>query len=257
MTFTKTALVSAVSAIAIMAAAPVSAADEKRAPATTMHSTTQVQIKADDLVGKDIKNVSGDTVGDIESVIIDNDGKVAAVIVGVGGFLGMGEREVAIDWNDLSIRNNGDIIRTGMTKAELKSMPQYNYERPDYRNSAFVDTAYLERRMERAHDNMTSTEWVDAHGLKASKLIGADVVNSQGETIGEVDDLVIVDGRSMLVLSVGEFLGMGGHDVTVDLEKAKVHQQRDDADDLRVSVSMTKDQLKGLPKYDSQALGQR
>lgn len=252
MSYVKTSLVAAVSAIAIMAAAPASAKDGVHAT-TTMHSSTEMHVKADDLVGKNIKNGAGEAVGDIESVIIDKSGKVAAVIVGVGGFLGMGEREVAIDWNDLTVRDNGDIIQTAMNKEQLKALPEYKYEKPDYRRSAFIDPAYLGQRMESA----TKVEWVDARGLKASKLLGSNVVNTEGDTIGEVEDLVVLDGKTMLILSVGEFLGMGGHDVAIDMDKAKIYQQRGDADDLRVSVSMNKEQLKGLPKYDATTWNQR
>ena len=49
---------------------------------------------ANKLIGRNIKNAQDETIGEVDSVYIDKDGKVDSVIVGVGGFLGMGEREV-------------------------------------------------------------------------------------------------------------------------------------------------------------------
>jgi sporulation protein YlmC with PRC-barrel domain len=205
-------------------------------------------------------------------VILDESGGVAAVIVGVGGFLGIGEREVALDWNDLQRRDNGGTITSGLSKAELEKLPEYEYKTASRRRSVFIDGGYggdraagapaNDRRMarDRSEGRMAdqtsrradgNENWIGADRLKVSKLIGAKVVNSQGETIGEVDDLLVTAGQTRLVLSVGEFLGMGGHAVSVSLEQVSLERQRDDRDELRVSVGMTKDQLKALPEYEA------
>src|SRR3954466_4077955 len=57
------------------------------------------------LIGRNIKNPQNETIGEIESVYINADGKIDSVIVGVGGFLGMGERLVRLAWKDLQISN--------------------------------------------------------------------------------------------------------------------------------------------------------
>lgn len=269
MALSKNALLAAVSATALIGSAPVWAADTK-ASTTSVKVETVAQVKAEDLIGKDIKNLRGDDVGEIESVIIDRSGKVAGVIVGIGGFLGLGERHVAMDWNELLIRENGGIIQTNMTKADLERMPEYKYGKPENRRKAFVDNTYLENRDKaanttmadkqqddktmagkpRTEKQMAKAEWVSTKELRTSKLIGVNVVNAKGETIGEVEDVILSDNRPQLVLSVGEFLGMGGHYVKVDLAKAKIQRQPDDIDDLRVSVPMSKKQLEAEPKFD-------
>jgi len=50
------------------------------------------EVAASDLLNQKVKNPANETVGDINDLSIGGDGKVAAVIIGVGGFLGMGER---------------------------------------------------------------------------------------------------------------------------------------------------------------------
>lgn len=84
-----------------------------------------------------------------------------------------------------------------------------------------------------------------ATGHRASKLIGANVVNDANESIGKIDDLIVAnDGRALFaVLSVGGFLGMGDRLVAVHEESLKVG-------DKKVTLpGATKDQLKALPEF--------
>jgi hypothetical protein len=63
--------------------------------------------------------------------VLGKDGKVAAVILGVGGFLGMGEREVAISYGGLTFvkdSNNRDVITVNATKDQLKAAPGWKWE---------------------------------------------------------------------------------------------------------------------------------
>ncbi|NIZ09966.1 PRC-barrel domain-containing protein [Pseudooceanicola sp. HF7] len=53
--------------------------------------------------------------------------------------------------------------------------------------------------------------------ITAGSLIGTDVKSSDGETIGEVDNVVLVDGKEMAIVGVGGFLGLGEHDVAMPL----------------------------------------
>ncbi|WP_204350114.1 PRC-barrel domain-containing protein, partial [Serratia marcescens] len=43
-----------------------------------------------------------DNVGDVDNIVLSNDGRVQQVVVGVGGFLGIGEKAVAVDWADIN-----------------------------------------------------------------------------------------------------------------------------------------------------------
>lgn len=53
------------------------------------------------LVGVDVYNEANEKIGDIEELILDRSGKVANVVLGVGGFLGMGEHYVAVSYDKL------------------------------------------------------------------------------------------------------------------------------------------------------------
>jgi hypothetical protein len=67
-----------------------------------------------DLEGKDVYGIDGEDIGEINDVIVGEDGRVLAVIVGVGGFLGIGEKDVAVGMTALK-------FGPGMTPAEISA----------------------------------------------------------------------------------------------------------------------------------------
>ena len=75
---------------------------------------------------------SNDTkIGEITDLIVQNDGKIAAAMVGVGGFLGMGEKDVAVPFEALhaTTKNNKTYLVMNTNKDALKSAPGFKYDR--------------------------------------------------------------------------------------------------------------------------------
>ena len=73
---------------------------------------------------------SGETIGDVNEVLFDNSGKVNAVVIGVGGFLGMGQREVAIAFSSLRMTRDEDgrnVVTVDATKDALKTAPVWTW----------------------------------------------------------------------------------------------------------------------------------
>jgi hypothetical protein len=89
------------------------------------------------LIGRNITNGSNDTVGEIDSVLIDRAGAVKYVVVGVGGFLGLGEKQVALPWDALAITENGEKVTANVTKDQLKALPEYRYADPSRRGTVY------------------------------------------------------------------------------------------------------------------------
>jgi hypothetical protein len=54
------------------------------------------QMMASDLRGSNVYSANNENVGDIKDILLERDGRVAAIVIGVGGFLGMGEKNVAL-----------------------------------------------------------------------------------------------------------------------------------------------------------------
>lgn len=112
-----------------------SAPTAKAAPTTAAPEANDANVKK--LIGKNIVNAQNEKVGDINSIYVDKSGAVDSVIVGVGGFLGMGEKEVAIKWSSLNVQDNGDKVTTNLTKDQLKSLPEFKFKRDADRGTVF------------------------------------------------------------------------------------------------------------------------
>ena len=82
-------------------------------------------------------------------------------------------------------------------------------------------------------------------GYRASKVLGASVVNEAGDTVGKIDEIIVgPDGKApFVVLSVGGFLGVGDKLVVLPYE-----QMRTDGKKI-VLPGATKDSLKALPEF--------
>jgi sporulation protein YlmC with PRC-barrel domain len=70
-------------------------------------------------------------VGEINDVLVDNDGKIGAFIIGVGGFLGVGEKDVAVPFNSVHAaqRNGKWWLTMNATKDSLTGAPGYKYDK--------------------------------------------------------------------------------------------------------------------------------
>ena len=77
---------------------------------------------ADDLDGKDIYGANNEKIGEIEDFILQPNGSVEAVVVEVGGFLGVGEKDVLVNWSALQMTMDGNNLRVsapGLTRDVL------------------------------------------------------------------------------------------------------------------------------------------
>lgn len=92
------------------------------------------------LMGKTIYNVAGEKIGKVDDLIISPDGNVSYVIVGAGGFIGIGRHDVAIPIAQIQ-EQSGRIVMPGATKDMIKGMPQFAYATDTSNRDAFVAAA--------------------------------------------------------------------------------------------------------------------
>lgn len=82
--------------------------------------------RASKVIGSTVVNEAGDTVGKIDDIIVGPDVKAPFVVLSVGGFLGVGDKLVALPYEQM--RTNGKkIVLPGATKDSLKSLPEFKY----------------------------------------------------------------------------------------------------------------------------------
>lgn len=87
-----------------------------------IYSRQATDMRASNLVGANVTNMANETVGEINDLILDKDEKVVAVVVGVGGFLGIGEREFALDYKSLNIKYDPSAVtNAGATTIQVNA----------------------------------------------------------------------------------------------------------------------------------------
>lgn len=77
-----------------------------------------------ELDGTKVVSAEGASIGDIEEVLIDNEGRLASFVVEVGGFLGIAEREVAVPIDAFEFRGGQYVSK--MTKTQLENLPAWD-----------------------------------------------------------------------------------------------------------------------------------
>ena len=93
-------------ALALAAATPVTYAQTATSHDMLPHSIQTDEIRASKMIGSAVYDVQNRNIGKVADVILNKDGKVDAVVVDVGSFLGMGGKDVAVLPSDIKSDNN-------------------------------------------------------------------------------------------------------------------------------------------------------
>lgn len=217
-------------------------------------------------------------IGEVHDIILGRDGTVDAVLVDIGGFLGMGERQVAVDMAALRIvqddATDADdwFLVLQSDRATLEGAPEYivpgmtgttaDAELPADAPVA-ADTA-TEAQTEGAapavptiasDGTMTLPDGyavIERDTLTAELLTGADVRGPDDTSIAEVSDLVLTGEGQVtdVILDVGGFLGIGARSVAIPMDRVTVAQAEGGA--VRIWVNMTREELEALPEHKVQ-----
>lgn len=211
-----------------------------------------------------------DQVGDINDLVVNENGDVAAVIIGVGGFLGLGQKEVAVDYSELEwtiAADNTERFVLGATREELEAAPEF--ERVDEDPMAVNDTmapgadpAVGTDPMTPATDDAmapadgamgmdrTAMVELDEATLTADDLEGTDVYSPDDEHIGTIGDLVLAEGGNIdaVIIDFGGFLGIGVKQVAVAYEGLQF--LGDEVGNRLLVLNMTREQMEQAPEYN-------
>jgi sporulation protein YlmC with PRC-barrel domain len=247
---TTTALVTALltgSAFAQDAAAP--AATESAGPSDLLNQGYDI-VDTDGLASKLIgfpvytsAAADAERLGEINDLVVNADGQIAAVILGVGGFLGVGEKNVAVAYADLDwveAEDNSERIVLETTKEALNAAPAVELVDDEPMEAAATEPApaaddpagsdaletgaIANQPAENApagdaiapFDPAAATAF-DESVLTAEELIGTNVYGPDNQHIGVIGDLVLAeDGKiDAIIIDFGGFLGIGAKEVAV------------------------------------------
>jgi sporulation protein YlmC with PRC-barrel domain len=114
----------------VYAIATVAALTTPAFAAQTMSSLPSDSFTITDYYKQDVYDNGKNTVGKIDDVLIDKSGKITTLIVGVGGFLGIGEKDVALPFAAVKAekKDNKWYLTVDETKDSLKSAAGYKYD---------------------------------------------------------------------------------------------------------------------------------
>lgn len=198
-------------------------------------------------------------IGEINDLILNRDGMIDAVLVDIGGFLGMGERQTAVDMSslrfvsDAGTADNPDdwfLVLTA-NRATIEGAPEWKMPSTGLMDDTKVPATDMAtdatRPMQTVREGYTNVEYKD---LTSELLTGATAYDSEDKNVGEISDLVLTaDGQiTAAIIDVGGFLGMGAKPVEVKLDQLNILRQNDGTE-VRVYVALTKEQMEAMPHY--------
>ena len=199
-----------------------------------------------------------DNVGQINDLILSNDGTVAAIVIGVGGFLGVGEQDVAVTMNEVSFAANADTaedmyIVVNTSGEMLKTSPKF--DRKTMTATTPADATTIAAAPDRAlltapamtRDGYNTAKVTD---LSIDLLIGKKVYGPDDSGVGTVSDVTVDTAGAVqnVVIDFGGFLGMGTTQVALGFDELTILTDAKN-EDIRVYVDATKDQIMAMPVY--------
>ncbi|MGQ0603934.1 MAG: PRC-barrel domain-containing protein [Anaerolineales bacterium] len=217
------------------------------AAATAMPAGTETQaveqplfIRASDLVGLDIEGASGAKLGEVDEVLVNQEGEVQYLVFDAFVTTATGRRLLPLEWTMLKIDQGDDTIVYTGTEADLEA------------TTPLVDTDYDAPGF--VWDNPITGTQVTAEDslIRVGRFTDFDLRNNDDEDLGEVDDMVIDLKSGMVthaIVNFGGFLGIGEKSVVVPWQQFTLDQTQDNQDVMRLNVS--RETLEAAPAIDN------
>ena len=229
-------------------------------------------IPVSQVLGMTVRNSDskdGTKVGQIEDVVLEmgDSGRVRYAALSFGGFLGLGNKLIAVPWRALKFHHDADrdknYVGFDATEARLKQAPGFDKDHwPNMADRGWMREADKHHGVEVYVGNTNVPRLTEAPGKqttggmhhadpqgplrRGSEVIGLEVRNAVGDKLGKVEDIVVdmhLGDVRYLALSFGGFLGVGDKFFAVPLQAVSVQ-------DRFVLFDVTKDQLKQADGFD-------
>jgi sporulation protein YlmC with PRC-barrel domain len=156
----KTAL--AALAALIIAASPVAAQTNTPASLNFADRQNNSEVLGTDFIGTPVNGKDGQQLGKITNLVFGQEGRIELAVVGVGGFLGIGEKEVAVPFDSIKAgeANNKQVFILDATKEQLQAAPNYKtlsgealkQRMAEWRAKAQQSWADIKNRASKAYD---------------------------------------------------------------------------------------------------------
>lgn len=159
--------------------APLALADPAEAPADVFIAAQgDDQYLARDLVlFAKVENADGQIIGDVEDLILNADNQIVGVVMGTGGFIGLGEKRVAVHLSALHIKHEGGKVTVSLpqaTKEVLDALPAFERKQPP--------KSLLDRAIERAKELTAKSSVTAEDALEKAKEEAGPALEKAKET---------------------------------------------------------------------------
>jgi hypothetical protein len=114
-------------------AQPGQPASNPPAPETPAAVTILNNREVEGILGREVRDAADENMGRVVDVLVDHGGQVRAAIIDFGGFLGVGSRKIAVDWNALHFPAPGEPggkVTLELTRDQVKAAPEYAEGKP-------------------------------------------------------------------------------------------------------------------------------
>jgi len=207
-----------------------------------------------------------DNIGQVNEIVLSNDGQVRAIVIGVGGFLGMGERDVAVTMDQVTFAVDPEdhsqmyiVVNTGADM--LETSPRYERTSMSDRMPADRAAAPAAERTAPAADRTVFARpeltregynQLEITQVSSDVLVGKSVYDVSDNSVGSITDLILDDAGTVtnVIIDFGGFLGIGTSQVSLNFNELTILANEGNTD-VRVYVDATKEQIQGLPLYQA------
>jgi sporulation protein YlmC with PRC-barrel domain len=251
------------------------------------YTVTDKDNLATEIIGRQVYSSSAadaEHIGDVNNLVIGEAGEVAAVIIGVGGFLGIGEKNVAVNYAELewvTAEDGSERFVLNTTKEALETAPDFETTDEDAApaDGAATPAAPAEQPADamapadQPADAMAPADQTAAPAaapatapinrdeltdapLTAEELIGTNAYGPADEHLGAIGDVVLgADGTTVeaVIIDFGGFLGIGTKPVAVGIENLRFATNANG--DKYLFLNVTRDQLDKAVAYNKDTFG--
>lgn len=160
-------------------------------PLTEYRATDTYQLRASDIIGAEVNNADNEEIGEVDDLIVTREDGTLKAVLSIGGFLGIGDRLVAVPYEELLIGlDDGEAddveVYTRLSRTELAQAPAFEYGASEAWGADVFRSRYEDDEGGDDHGawNQIEGNWMEFKG--AAK-----------ERWGELteDDLLVVEGR--------------------------------------------------------------
>lgn len=141
------------------------------------------EIRLDWVTEASVTSPDGVVIGEINDLILDGDtGEMKAAVIGVGGFLGIGEKQIAVPWDKLMLNFDAQEITSDLTKEEAEAAPAYAFrEQEPAPGAAPADPAAVPADPAADPAAMPADPAADPAAAPAEDAAGTDAMAPAGE----------------------------------------------------------------------------